>query len=72
MPHFATHRLEDLEVVEDAGALVEVVLHLEVGEAGVQFNRHFKDSLNRRPIRRLPKRVLNLVLNPSLNPSLKF
>ena len=29
-------------------------------------------SLNRCPIWRLPKRVLNLVLNLCLNPSLKF
>ena len=48
--------------------------HTLTAISGVQFNIHFKDGLNPRlnyrPIRRLPKHVLNPCLKLRLNPSL--
>ena len=43
-----------------------------LGRNSIDFLDGLNPSLNHRPIRRLPKCVLNLVLNLCLNPSLKF
>ena len=61
-----------LSTAADVGLLEEVL----AAKTGMQFNRHFKDSLNfrlnHRFVRRLPKCVLNLCLNLRPNSSLKF
>ena len=61
-----------LSTAADVGLLEEVL----AAKTGMQFNRHFKDSLNlhlnHRFVQCLPKSVLNLCLNLRPNSSLKF